>query len=70
VRDVTVDVQQDLEARFGGEWEFWHGYGEWYATRRCGQRCPEPELHGSRHILRAQSPQSLAERLAARRSEG
>ncbi|GGP12679.1 hypothetical protein GCM10012278_61440 [Nonomuraea glycinis] len=52
-----------LAARFGQRWEVRQGACEWYALRRCGHPCPQPGVHGYRHIVRAATLEKLAERL-------
>ena len=62
--DVRVDLDE-LRARYGRHWEFWRGNG-WFAVRRCGEPCREPQVHGWAHIVLAYSVQDLVKELEAR----
>ncbi len=51
-----------LQAVYGRRWEIFCSLGRWYAVQSCWQSCRDP-LHGSRHILLANSLDDLAARL-------
>lgn len=59
-----------LAAQFGQRWEVCQGACEWYGLRRCGRPCPQPEVHGYRHIARAVTLEKLAELLMEMDSSG
>ena len=60
--DASVRLA-DLEAHWGARWEFWNAGRDWYAVRRCETWCPEPEKHGSHHILWSATLEGVASRL-------
>lgn len=53
-----------LQAMYGRRWEIFCSLGRWYAVQVCWRSCRDP-LHGSRHILLANSLDELAARLRA-----
>ncbi len=68
VRFVRGDARADLDglrARYGQGWEIWRGNG-WFAVRRCGEPCREPQVHGWAHIVLAYSVRDLVKGLEAR----